>query len=38
MTWWVILLEGAAFAALFTAIVFWASRGDKMYSPATIHN
>ncbi len=38
MTWWVILVEAAAFAALFTAIVFWASWGDKMYSPATIHN
>ena len=38
MTWWVILVEVAAFAALFTAIVFWASRGGKMYSPATIHN
>ena len=38
MTWWVILVEAAAFAVLFTVIVFWASRGDKMYSPATIHN
>ena len=38
MTWWVILIEEAAFAALFTVIVFWASRGEKLYSPATIHN
>lgn len=38
MTWWVILLEGAAFAGLFTAIVFLAYRGDKIYSPAAIHN
>lgn len=38
MTWWVILVEAAAFAVLFTAIVFLASWGDKMYSPATIHN
>ena len=38
MTWWVILLEGAAFAGLFTAIVFSAYRGDKIYSPAAIHN
>ena len=34
MIWWVILLEAVAFAA----IVFWAYRGDKMYTPAAIHN
>jgi len=34
----VILIEMAAFAALFTAIVFFAFRGDRKYSPAAIHN
>jgi len=38
MTWWVILVEMAVFAALFTAAVFAASSGDKKYSPAGIHN
>ena len=38
MIWWVILLEAVAFAAIFTAIVFSAYRGDKMYTPAAIHN
>ena len=34
----VILIEMAAFAALFTAIVFISSRGDRKYSAAGIHN
>lgn len=38
MTWWIIVLEALAFAAIFTAIVFLAYRGDKKYSPAGIHN
>jgi hypothetical protein len=38
MTWWVIVLEAAAFAAVFTAIVFFAYRGDKKYSAAGVHN
>lgn len=38
MIWWVILLEAVAFAAIFTAIVFSAYRGDKMYTPEAIHN
>ncbi len=38
MTWWVIVLEAFAFAAIFTAIVFSAYRGDKKYSAAGIHN
>lgn len=38
MTWWVIVLEAFAFAAIFTAIVLTAYRGDKKYSAAGIHN
>ncbi len=38
MTWWVILLEMAAFAAVFTAILFIYFRGERKYSPASIHN
>lgn len=38
MIWWVILLEAIAVAAIFTTIVFSAYRGDKMYTPAAIHN
>lgn len=34
----VLIIEMAAFAGLFTAIVFAAYRGDKKYSPAGIHN
>ncbi|MBR6704548.1 MAG: hypothetical protein IKI82_03880 [Lachnospiraceae bacterium] len=37
MTWWVILLEALAFAAIFTAVVFLTYRGDKKYSAAGIH-
>ena len=35
---WVILIEMLVFAAIFTAIVLIASRGDKKYSAAAIHN
>ena len=38
MSIWIILIEMAVFAALFTVIVFLASRGDRKYSPAAIHN
>ncbi|MBQ6019710.1 MAG: hypothetical protein IJL26_05950 [Clostridia bacterium] len=38
MTWWVIVLEALAIAAVFTAIVFLAYRGDKKYSAAGVHN
>ena len=38
MKWWIILIEMAAFAALFTGVVLSAYRGDKKYSPAGIHN
>ena len=38
MSIWVILIEMAAFAAIFTAIVFLASSGDRKHSPAAIHN
>lgn len=38
MNVWVILMEMAVFAVLFTAAVFLASRGDRMYSPQSIHN
>ena len=38
MLWWVIALEAAAFAVLFTAIIFAYYRGDRKYSPASIHN
>ena len=34
----VIVIEMAVFAALFTAIVFTASKGDRKYSAASIHN
>jgi len=34
----VILIEMAVFAAIFTAIIFTYYRGDRKYSPASIHN
>ncbi len=34
MTWWIIVLEALAFAAIFTVSVFLAYRGDKKYSAA----
>ncbi|MDO5108196.1 MAG: hypothetical protein Q4D39_07960, partial [Coriobacteriaceae bacterium] len=34
----VILIEMAAFAALFTTIVMTAYKGDKKHTPAAIHN
>lgn len=38
MNIWVILIEMVVFAAIFTAIVFLGSRGDRKYSTASIHN
>ncbi len=38
MIWWVIVLEMIVFAALFTIIIFTYYRGDRKYSPASIHN
>lgn len=38
MSIWVILIEMAVFAAIFTAVVFLAYRGDRKHSPAAIHN
>jgi len=38
MNIWIILLEMAVFAAIFTAIIFAYYRGDRKYSPASIHN
>ena len=38
MDWRVILIEALAFAGLFTAIIFVYFRGDRKYSPASIHN
>ena len=38
MNIWVILIEALVFAGLFTIAVFSASRGDRKYSPASIHN
>ena len=34
----VILIEMAVFAAIFTAIIFAYYRGNRKYSPASIHN
>ena len=34
----VILIEMIVFAAIFTAIIFPYYRGDRKYSPASIHN
>ena len=33
-----VIIEMAIFAAIFTAIVFIGSHGDRKYSPAGIHN
>ncbi len=38
MRWQVILIEAIVFAGLFTAILFASFRGDRKYSPASIHN
>ena len=38
MSIWVILAEMAVFAAIFTAIVFFAASGNRKYSAAGIHN
>lgn len=37
MSIWVILIEMIVFAAIFTAIIFTYYRGDRKYSPASIH-
>lgn len=34
----IILIEMLVFAAIFTAIIFIYYRGDRKYSPASIHN
>ena len=36
--WWVIMIEMLVFAALFTIIVLSYYRGDRKYSPESIHN
>ena len=38
MNVWIILVEMLLFAAIFTAIIFSYYRGDRKYSPASIHN
>lgn len=38
MNLWIILIEMLVFAAIFTAIIFAYYRGDRKYSPASIHN
>ena len=38
MIWWVILIEAAVFAGIFTVIVLTAAYSDKKYSAASIHN
>ena len=38
MNTWIILAEMAAFAAIFTMVIFAYYRGDRKYSPASIHN
>ena len=38
MSIWVILIEMIVFAAIFTSIIFTYYRGDRKYSPASIHN
>ena len=35
---WVILVEMAAFATIFTAVIFAYYRSDRKHSPASIHN
>jgi len=35
MFWWLIALEAAAFAVLFTAVIFAYYRGDRKYRPAS---
>ena len=38
MTWWIIVIEAFVFAAIFTIIIFCYFRGDRKYSPTSIHN
>lgn len=38
MTWWVILIEMLVFAGIFTTVLFLYYRGERKYSPESIHN
>ena len=38
MTWWIILIEALVFAVIFTVIIFTYFRGERKYSPTSIHN
>ena len=38
MVWYVLVIEAIVFAVLFTTILFVTFHGDRMYSPACIHN
>ena len=38
MLWYVFVIEAIVFAVLFTTILFVSFHGDRMYSPACIHN
>ena len=38
MVWYVLVIEAIVFAVLFTTILFVSFHGEKMYSPACIHN
>ncbi len=38
MTWWIILIEALVFAVIFTVIIFTYFRGERKYSPTSIHS
>ena len=38
MNWKIIAIEALVFALIFTAIIFTYFRGERKYSPASIHN
>ncbi|WP_022766191.1 MULTISPECIES: hypothetical protein [Butyrivibrio] len=38
MVWYVLVIEAIVFAVLFTTILFVSFHGEKIYSPACIHN
>ncbi len=38
MIWYVFVTEAIIFAVLFTMILFASFHGEKMYSPACVHN
>ena len=38
MVWYVFVVEAIVFAVLFTTILFATYHGDRIYSPACIHN